>query len=144
RPGLHRRDDVLRDAGGGGGLRRRRVPARHRADLARRLAAPPEPLEPDGNLTKGGHVNVLLAALAAAVAAAPVHELRQSPNWRDGKFGPLVPGATYAASQVSPRPTIRPGEPGWAGTQIVTRQSGKVRYAFAVSGHTVVLAVRSL
>ncbi|HZQ64931.1 MAG TPA: hypothetical protein VFA66_06870 [Gaiellaceae bacterium] len=79
-------------------------------------------------------MNVLLATLsAAAVVAVPApRELPQSPSWRDGKFGPLAPGATYAASLVDPRPTIRAMQPGWAGTQVVSHPAGKIRYESAV------------
>jgi hypothetical protein len=84
---------------------------------------------------------ILIAALAGAAFAAlgftvasshatanDIRELPTSPSWQIGKFASLAVGTTYKASLVRPAPILTPRTTGWSGTQLVTRQHGKVRY----------------
>jgi hypothetical protein len=90
-------------------------------------------------LTRIRKRTILAAALAGAVFAAlgvtvawshaaAGREPPTSPSWEQGNFAHLAPGTVYRAGLVSPTPTVTPADAGWSGTQLLTRQSGKVRY----------------
>jgi hypothetical protein len=75
---------------------------------------------------------MIALAVVAPASADSVRELPRSPSWQHGRFVALAAGVTYRASLVEPAPSMRAADPGWRGTQIVTRRSGAVSYESVV------------
>ena len=83
------------------------------------------------------HLRVVLSVTATVIAVLAVAVASSSANPSNTRelfkgapenAPPLVAGTTYRGSLISPTPTVTPSVPGWVGSQLVSHQSGKVRY----------------